>query len=529
MQGIAQLAQPERAAAASPTSHRVARNSALYFLSLALPAGAALFLVPVTVRALGPARFGLLALAWAVADGSGMFDFGMGRATVRFVAGAAESDRERLGEIIHASLLSQVLMGAIAGALLFLFSPSITRSVFRVSAPVQPEAIAMFRVLALHIPVILANTSLRASLEGAQRFDVSTSLRVPSTVASIAVPAIAASMGASLGTILWILLIVRSTLFFISALVVAKTLLPSGWAVPRSLRTLREMIGYSGWVAISTALSPALASFDRFVLGSLVGVAGLGYYAGASEAANRFLLIPATAFSALLPALSATDARGERARSLRVTRAALRQLAAVLLPVCLMLFAFAPQILAEWLGHAFGERSGQALRILTVGVFFGGLAHLPMALLYGSGRPDLPAKIHLGEVVVYLPLAFLLVREWGIVGAAVAWASRCTADFILYETVGHRALGRYVADDTERSRTAWLLGDAAGFVVLLSLAVFLSSFSIMFPAVLLVASALAYAALSWARVLSPEERKAWSGMFLRFRSGSQWAPKLQGG
>ena len=55
----------------------------LYFSSVAVPALAAVFLVPVTVRALGPSRFGLLALAWAVAEGSGMFDFGLGRATVR--------------------------------------------------------------------------------------------------------------------------------------------------------------------------------------------------------------------------------------------------------------------------------------------------------------------------------------------------------------------------------------------------------------------------------------------------------------
>ena len=67
------------------TSQKVARNSVLYFSSLAVPALAAVFLVPVTVRALGPSRFGLLALAWAVAEGSGMFDFGLGRATVRFV------------------------------------------------------------------------------------------------------------------------------------------------------------------------------------------------------------------------------------------------------------------------------------------------------------------------------------------------------------------------------------------------------------------------------------------------------------
>ncbi|PYO09557.1 MAG: hypothetical protein DMD30_05470, partial [Gemmatimonadetes bacterium] len=78
------------------TSQKVARNSVLYFSSVAVPALAAVFLVPVTVRALGPSRFGLLALAWAVAEGSGMFDFGLGRASVRFVADGTIRGAERV-------------------------------------------------------------------------------------------------------------------------------------------------------------------------------------------------------------------------------------------------------------------------------------------------------------------------------------------------------------------------------------------------------------------------------------------------
>src|SRR3954463_2465638 len=94
-----------------PTSERVARNGALYFASLALPAVAAVFLVPVTVRALGPSRFGLLALAWAVAEGAGMFDFGLARTTVRFVADATVRGVGRLREIVVVSVVSQVGAG----------------------------------------------------------------------------------------------------------------------------------------------------------------------------------------------------------------------------------------------------------------------------------------------------------------------------------------------------------------------------------------------------------------------------------
>src|SRR5438046_6356964 len=146
-------------------SQRVARNGMLYFLSLALPALTAVFLVPVTVRALGAARFGLLALAWAVAEGAGMFDFGLGRTTVRFVADSLARKGDRLREIILGSILSQSAFGIVAGSILCLAAPLLVGHVFNIPAASSEEAVAMFHALAFHIPVLLAAAALSAWLE----------------------------------------------------------------------------------------------------------------------------------------------------------------------------------------------------------------------------------------------------------------------------------------------------------------------------------------------------------------------------
>lgn len=507
--------------AARPASQRVARNSVFYFVSLAVPAVVAIFLVPITVRALGPARFGLLALAWAVAEGSGMFDFGLGRATVRFVADGTARGAQRVREVVLAGLFTQSSAGILAGIILYALAPLLVKRVFTISPALTDEALAMFKVLALHLPVILSIASLRAALEGAQRFDLSTSLRIPSSLASVIVPAIAATQGASLPTILWILFFVRLTLALINAEAVRRVLLRGKWGAPQGFHVLREMLGYSGWVAISTALGPALASFDRFVVGSVVGVTALGYYTGAAEAANRFLLIPATAFSAMLPALSATEATEGRDRVLVVTRAARRQLEALLFPLCLALFVFAPAILGVWLGSAYATAAGTALRILSVGVFLTGLGHLPMALLYGSARPDLPAKINLFQVAVHIPLTIILVHVWGISGAAFAWAVRCAEDLILYSWASRRAIGKPPSDNLEvlRSRTLWLCGSilAISFVLAFALRTTIPAAA----ALIAIAGIAQYAWLSWRRVLTSNERRAWAGMLLPARTSSR--------
>ncbi len=503
---------------AGASSRTVARNGVLYFMSLGLPAIMALFLVPVTVRALGPARFGLLALAWAVAEGSGMFDFGLGRATVRFVADATARGKERLREIVLASVFSQTAAGILAGLLLFALTPLLVERVFSISPDVLPEARSMFRVLALHLPVLLAASALRSALEGAQRFDISAALRIPGSMASVVIPAALAYAGYSLAVIMWALLTVRLVLVVISAIAVSRSLGIGPWRVPKSWITLVEMLRYSGWVALSTALGPLLGSFDRFTVGAVVGVAGLGLYTGAAESATRFLLIPITAFSALLPALAAADARGGRDRALVVTRAARRQLAALLFPLCLTLFAFAPEILSFWLGREFAS-AGTALRILTVGVFFNGLAHLPLALLYGSNRPDIPAKINLAQAVIYVPLTLALVKTLGIAGAALAWAARSAADLVLYEVASRQALGSAACDVEEKSRARRLTMASIALAAAFLGALWLGRLSLPAAFATITTALSVYALLGWTQVLSSAERHAWSTIV--FRAGGK--------
>jgi O-antigen/teichoic acid export membrane protein len=411
-------------------------------------------------------------------------------------------------------------MGCVAGGLVFVFAPFLANHVFKVSAELVPEATAMFRVLALHVPVLLASQALRATLEGAQRFEISTALRIPGSLASVVIPALVAPAGGSLATILWVLLSVRVVLVLANVDAVRRVLLAGSWSMRPHLQTLREMLGYSGWVAVSAALGPALGSFDRFVVGSIVGVAGLGFYTGAAELANRFFLIPATAFAALLPALAYNEARGARDRALAACRAARRQLAAVLLPVCLALFVFAPIVLRGWLGPDYAAQGGTALRILAVGVFLGGLAHLPLGVLYGAARPDLPAKIHVGEAVVYLPLTFALVRAFGIPGAAMSWTVRCAADLALYEWATRRAIGRCEIDLAESARSRRLTALGFGLAAAFALIAWRDAFSIATDLALVTLGFAAYGLLAWTGVFSSEERAAWMSMLPRPRQSA---------
>src|SRR5437763_3523672 len=111
---------------------RVAHNALLNFLGLAVPLALAFFIMPVAALNLGPARFGLLGLAWAITEYLTLFDLGLGRALVKFVADALHQAPSRLSELVSLSLAAQVGAGVVGGLLVVVAAPALVNRVFHV-------------------------------------------------------------------------------------------------------------------------------------------------------------------------------------------------------------------------------------------------------------------------------------------------------------------------------------------------------------------------------------------------------------
>jgi O-antigen/teichoic acid export membrane protein len=108
------------------------------------------------------------------------------------------------------------------------------------------------------------------------------------------------------------------------------------------------------------------------------------------------------------------------------------------IPMSLVL-VFAPELLHVWLGTQYETQAATALRILAVGVFANSLANPLFVVLYAKDRPDLPAKFHLIELMIHIPLTIFLIRQFGIAGAAGAWTTRVTLDMCLLLWAAARA------------------------------------------------------------------------------------------
>src|SRR5439155_26363287 len=107
-----------------PSGRTLARNTLYNVLGQGVPILVGLAAIPIILRSLGEARFGLLGLAWAILGYVGAFDLGLGRATTKYVAQyLAAGDEERLRRVGTLAVASQTAMGALGGATLALLAP----------------------------------------------------------------------------------------------------------------------------------------------------------------------------------------------------------------------------------------------------------------------------------------------------------------------------------------------------------------------------------------------------------------------
>ncbi|MBA2687611.1 MAG: flippase [Gemmatimonadaceae bacterium] len=496
---------------------KVAQHTALNVLGLAVPFLVAFLLLPVITRSLGPARFGMLGLAWAILEYLTLFDLGLNRATVKFASEAIAKGRNEVSQIAIVSLVSQVGVALVVGLIVYLIAPMISSRAFSIPAELLDEGTGVFRVIGISLPVVLCLTSLRGVLEAAQRFGVSNAIKIPSSAASIVIPAICAPLGMRLDHILLIVLAARVITCMVLAVAVRRNVPGFRWELPRDWGRLRTLFTFGGWVAVSSVVSPILVYIDRFALAAIVGVASVAYYVGPYEAAVKLLLLPVSLSTALFPALSGTISSGRLTNAQPVFSASLRNVFLVLMPPLAVLAVFAPEILGLWLGPDYARESTTALRILALGVLINGLAQTPFTFLQAAGRPDLTAKFHIGELALHLPLTWVLVHRYGVAGAATAWLVRVTVDTTLLLWANRRLLGLSAWDAVE-GKAIVLTGSAFSLLAMLGVSRRYSEHSLIATGALVLFALLVFAALAWWRVLEEGERVAVGRVIRRRRA-----------
>jgi len=510
------VAAPERPAEAS--GRLLARNSVLNFSGLIVPLLVGLVAIPFAVMGLGKEGFGVLAITWIVLGYFGLFDFGLSRATTKFMAEViGRREIERAAEIFWTALIVAFCLGLVGALVLAAATPLLAGRLLRIPPDLVPQTLTSFRIVALSVPLILCSSSLRGVLEASRRFDLVNMVMIPASMMSFVIPGLSYPFRLRLPEVV-LLLVCSQAVTAAVLLSMCFRLYPTLKRRARlNVENLKRMASYGGWVSLTNVISPVLVYMDRLFIGSLISMTSVTFYSAPYEMVTRLRAFATAISTTLFPEFSSLSEAGGGGRLEMLFARGSKYVLLSVGSLVVLLFLLGDWFLDVWLGREFVQHSSGVFKVLALGVLVNSLATIAFNLLQGVGRPDLPAKFHLLELPVYAVLLWLLVSRLGILGAALAWTLRVTLDGVLLCAASIRSYPRILP-----SLRANRVGRALVLVLAaFALAVAVDAASVRAPAKLAVAIAglLGGVACAWYCVVDEVERGLAVSLWQRLRFG----------
>jgi O-antigen/teichoic acid export membrane protein len=414
----------------------VKRNTAYNLLGSIVPLAVGVVTVPIYLRLIGDARYGVLALVWLFLGYFGLFDPGITRAALFHIAklGNREQQIER-ENVFWTALVINLCFGLAGGLVLYFAAKPFFMSTFKMPDNMRAEVLASLPWLAASVPLSIVTGVLGGAMQARESFGSYNLINTCNAFATQIVPlAVAYWHGLDLRWLIAAVLITRM-LGAIPNFVVLKRVLPFGVGGAFQTRLIPTLFSYGGWVTISNVINPILTTMDRAVIGSVIGAQGVAIYTVPFNLVSRASLLPGALATSLFPKLS----RGNRIDSARLADDAITALAAVMTPLIVFGMAILPVFMRHWVGVSFAQRAAPVGIVLLAGIWINSLAIIPFEHLQAKNRPDLTAKFHAVEMVPFLAVLWIGVHYFGLIGAAWAWTLRVALDALLLLIVARQA------------------------------------------------------------------------------------------
>lgn len=407
---------------------KLVRHTVFNLIGLGAPLLVAVGTIPVLIHELGPARFGLLTLIWAVVSYFGLFDLGLGRALTQQLAVVfANNEHKKVGPLVATATVLMAVLGVFAGLLMAGVASWGVSLIHEV--PDRQEAVNAVYAMALAMPFIVLTSGFRGILEARHAFGIVNLIRLPMGLFTFLGPLVVVLYAEMprLDYIAWVLVIGRVMACVVHAYYAWRVLPKEHSAFIWKINLLKPLCISGGWLTVSNIISPFMGYVDRFVIGSIVSASAVAYYTTPQELVTKLWIVPSAMTAVLFPAFAAQMARRDE-KTWVLFKKSVYWLFLTLLPVTLALALFAHELITLWINIEFANHSALLLQVFAIGIFVNCLAHVPFTLIQSADAARFTALAHLVELPFFLAALWWLTSTHGALGAAVAWLLRIVLD-----------------------------------------------------------------------------------------------------
>jgi len=432
--------QPIEIPSTAGMTTKVVKGSLWTLAGQVLPMAASLVTAPFIIRLLGAESYGVLILVGLIPNYFSFADFGMGMASTRFASEAyGRGDSKAEAEAVRTSTLIAFLTSTLIALPILLFAGTII-SELNVPDGLKATATLALRFTSLTFVAGILSNVLNTPQLSRLRMDLNALINALTKVTATAGTAVVLYLGSSIAGAAAYLFVVNA-IGLIAHIFVSGSLLKHlyGFTIDRSL--VRPLLKFGTGLTISGLAAIFLINLEKLLVTKLISVESLAYYSIAFTFANMATMFSWSMVQSLIPAFSQLLTPDKKDQFNALFSRTIKLSVIWLLPSLMVLFVVAKPFFSIWAGPDFGRESPLPFYILLAGLLFNIIAYVPYSSLVASGRTDLVAKIHWAELAPYLIVAVVLIRYFGIAGAAMAWSVRVIFDAALFLVLTRKFVG----------------------------------------------------------------------------------------
>jgi O-antigen/teichoic acid export membrane protein len=383
--------------------------------------------VPIYLQQIGLARYGVTSIVWILLGYFGVFDLGLSRATANQIAKTNNGPAEDRESIFWTGLWLNGLFGVTGGMMLYLTAPPLLAQYFKMPEVLRQEMIGVIPWVAASVPITSISGVVSGTLEGCNRFLTVNFLQMLGKIMFQLVPLLAVLVwGPELSVIVPAMVFAHLT-STLSLAIAAARVLPVLRIRLAQQEWAKKLVGYGAWVSMTSLVNPLLITIDQLLIGSLLGVNVVAYYSVPFNLVEKLQVVPNSLGRALFPRLSSQAPGDAKALAVRAVKIIGIVMTLITTPAILMVGPF----LEIWLGSEVASHATTVAQLFLLGIWINSPGFVPSSLLQAQGRPDVVAKFKLIEIVPVVGLLWVMINNFGIIGAALACCARVAVDVSL--------------------------------------------------------------------------------------------------
>ncbi|MBT0962312.1 lipopolysaccharide biosynthesis protein [Denitromonas iodatirespirans] len=389
--------------------------------------GLSILLIPLYLRLLGPAQWGVVAICMVIQGVLTLLDAGLGQVMLRDVARSAREPTE-VALVFRVFARAYWVLGAIGFVVGQLAVPWLTETWFNQGQGVPDGADIALRLVLVQFFFQFANGAHGGYWNGVQAQKLANMRQCGFATVKHA--------GALLLIFVWQPAAIAYLASFAVVSIVecvfnALTIRSELRDAPR-VRLSRERFLRLGRetsvLAAGVLIGMSVSQIDRVVLSRVVSVEDFGRYAIVASLGLAFLQLQYPLMRAFFPRVVHEDATGGSG--------SFRKLGAGILVLCVLpCFAVAlaaPWVLALWLNDSPVAAAGVApLRLILCAVAINAVYHLLYQRILARGHGKAVVLINLAALIVTVPVTVFMANAHGILGGGVAWLTSASIQLAL--------------------------------------------------------------------------------------------------